>query len=360
MFSFELHEFGRFPVVFDDRPDVHRLGCGYPPARKGQKVLDDRRGLLPGLPDDRNGLPQRIILREVHENEFRVADKTAQDVVEVVSHASCESSDGLHLPRLLKPGFEFLSLFLRLDPLSDIPADASETLRITLVVPHQRDRGLHVDLRPVLPDEIPPVPLVVRACSENPVEYLEGFLRAGLVHERSVVHAHHLVPAITEHPAHGVVEKGEVPAQIDLIIAVLNILQDRPVLFLALLQPDFRTEAVGDIPGRAPHPDDLSFFLYERIPIFQHSHPFIGVQHGDVTLVHPIPQNPVDIRIELMPVFRLHDILDIDHSMIVLRKIPSRSPGLVGFINVQAAVKVVEIEIVRHIVKDIPEPLLTL
>jgi len=86
--------------VSDHGIEIQHPWLQYLPAAKGQELARQRGGPVGGFPDLFEVLAQWIVLVDAHQQEFTVTRDGRQQVVEVVSHPSRQSADGLHLLRL--------------------------------------------------------------------------------------------------------------------------------------------------------------------------------------------------------------------------------------------------------------------
>ena len=182
-------------------------------------VLEDRQRALPGLAQDGGVQHDEVV-----------------GVVDLVRHSGDQDPEGRHLAGLHQLLLMHLGLLLRPLAFGDVAHHAPEPDGGAFRVAHQRQRGLHDFSGSVLGDDLPVkrlggLPGVVHA-QEHFIGPLGGLRR----HVLPVVHSDQLVPGISNDPAQGIVAKHQVAAQVDLVVAFLDAVQDGPVFLLAFAQ----------------------------------------------------------------------------------------------------------------------------
>ena len=96
----------QFLELLHQRIDVDQLRLQHLPAAEREQLSRERRRALPGRLNLQQIRTQRILLRDLVEDQVAIAENRGQQIVEVVGHSACELTDRLHLLRLAELLFE--------------------------------------------------------------------------------------------------------------------------------------------------------------------------------------------------------------------------------------------------------------
>ena len=110
MVLLETFAFGCFQINVDDAVQVDAIVVLDPLAGDHQKILNDIRRPLAGALNRFDLGPHRAVGRQIQQQQFRIAHQSAEDIVQVMGHASCQSADGLHFFGLLQLSLEVFAL----------------------------------------------------------------------------------------------------------------------------------------------------------------------------------------------------------------------------------------------------------
>ncbi len=135
---------------------------------------------------------------------------------------------------------------------SSVDDHATEANGGVVLVAHEGDRCAHVARRAPLAQDLPVHVPDRLAGGEDPAEKPVHVPRAPPVDEPAVAHPLHLLGAVAEDAAEGVVEEREAALQVDLVVALGDPGQDLAVLLLALPEGFLGLAALGDV-AEAPH-----------------------------------------------------------------------------------------------------------
>ncbi len=137
------------------------------------------------------------------------------------------------LPQLVQA---FLPILFHLLKFGDVTHESSEADHLTAGIFHQGKRLLAVHSDLIFTDNLIVHQSAGFAGLEYPFMSFIQFPGRFLVGILPAVHAHQFLFGVTPYPAQGSIEKSKAAGQIRLVVSVDNVIQNRPVFFLAPAQ----------------------------------------------------------------------------------------------------------------------------
>ncbi len=174
-----------------------------------------------------------------------MADNPRKKVIEIMGDSSRQRPDRLHLLRLLELGFEPFAL-------GDVSVDPTKPDGFAVAVFQQRKQRLDMRPRSVLSND-----LVADGYRRYvlPEEAQAVFFHKPCIFRiqvQPVIHPRHLFPGVSQELRQHGVEEGQVAPQVGLKITVIHVLEDAPVLFLAILECLCCPSVLGDVTDYTP------------------------------------------------------------------------------------------------------------
>jgi hypothetical protein len=276
--------------------EVEDLGLQHLPAREGQELAGERRGLLAGRHDLVEAAAMGGLGGAALEPELSVADDRREQVVEVVGHAPGELADRFHALRLAQ-------LLLELALLGDVAQDAAVGHDPARLVAHRGRRFAGRELAAVFPAQ-----LELEVPDRAPLgqdRHQPPALAGVAVEVAADLDRHQLVlGAVAEELDAGAVDVEEPSFGSRDEDGVLRFLEQGPVFLFRAPHRFFRPLALGDVDEHGPGADHHAVRVGERQGVEQRVDDLAAAGHEPAFLRGEVAAQGLAVTAALQPAAR--------------------------------------------------------